>query len=86
MRGEGGAIQTIRPGLVVTACLAIAAALSGCDKSSGQGQKTAGHIESGVGSLTGDRHLQREGKKDEVVGGVKSAAGDIKDAVKDAAH
>ncbi len=86
MTSVGGAIQTIRPGLLVTVCLVIAAALGACDKTSGQGQKTAGHIESGVGSLTGDRHLQREGKKDEVVGGVKSAAGDIKDAVKDAAH
>lgn len=78
--------MTIRPGLLIATGMAIAAVLAGCDKSSGQGQKTAGHIESGVGSLTGDRHLQREGKKDEVVGGVKSAAGDIKDAVKDAAH
>jgi uncharacterized protein YjbJ (UPF0337 family) len=69
--------------LVGAVALALAA-LAACDKSSGSGQKTAGQIESGVGSLTGDSHLKREGKKDEVVGGVKSAAGDIKGAVKDA--
>jgi uncharacterized protein YjbJ (UPF0337 family) len=61
-------------------------AVSGCDKSSGGGQKTAGRIESGVGSMTGDDHLKREGKKDEVVGGVKSAVGDLKGAAKDATH
>ena len=65
---------------VAFALLGIAA----CDKGSGDTQKTAGHIESGIGSVTGDAHLKREGKKDEVVGGVKSAASDIKGAVKDA--
>jgi uncharacterized protein YjbJ (UPF0337 family) len=60
--------------------------VAACDKSSGSGQKTAGKIESGVGSITGDQHLKNEGKKDEVVGGVKSAASDIKGAVKDATH
>ncbi len=71
--------------LVAAAALA-AMALAACDSGSGQGQKTAGHIESGIGSITGDAHLKREGKKDEVVGGVKSAVGDLKGAVKDAAH
>ncbi len=59
-------------------------ALSGCNKDSGHAQKTAGKIESGVGSVTGDKDLKREGKKDEIVGGVKSAGSDLKDAVKDA--
>ncbi|MGZ3275609.1 MAG: CsbD family protein [Caulobacteraceae bacterium] len=58
--------------------------LCACDGGSGSGQKTAGHVESAVGSLTGDAKLKREGKKDEVVGGVKSAVGDLKDAAKDA--
>lgn len=71
-------------GLVLANLLSLG--LSACDKHSGSGQKTAGHIESGVGAITGDDHLKREGKKDEVVGGVKSAAGDVKDAVKDASH
>jgi uncharacterized protein YjbJ (UPF0337 family) len=61
-------------------------AVSGCDRGSGAGQKTAGRIESGVGSITGDKHLKREGKKDEVVGGVKSAVSDLKGAVNDATH
>ncbi|CAN5206342.1 hypothetical protein BH10PSE3_BH10PSE3_01890 [soil metagenome] len=58
--------------------------LAACDKDSGHAQKTTGKIESGVGSITGDKELKREGKKDEVVGGVKSAASDLKGAVKDA--
>jgi uncharacterized protein YjbJ (UPF0337 family) len=67
------------------AILAVATlVLSACDKDSGHAQKTAGKIESGVGSVTGDKDLKREGKKDQVVGGVKSAAGDLKSAVKDA--
>lgn len=67
--------------LILTAALL---AVSACDRDSGHAQKTAGKIESGVGSVTGDKELQREGKKDQVVGSVKSAAGDIKGAVKDA--
>lgn len=59
-------------------------AVSACDKDAGHAQKTTGKIESGVGSITGDKELKREGKKDEVVGGVKSAASDLKGAVKDA--
>jgi len=58
--------------------------LSACNKDSGHAQKTAGKIESGVGSITGDKKLKREGQKDEVMGGVKSAASDLKGAVKDA--
>ena len=66
----------------VTVLLLAVLALTACDKDTGHGQKTAGKIESGVGSVTGDKHLKREGKKDEVVGGVKSAAGDLKGAAK----
>jgi uncharacterized protein YjbJ (UPF0337 family) len=69
-------------------CAALAAfalvALSACDQDSGHAQKTQGKIESGVGELTGDKSLKKEGRKDEVVGGVKSAGSDLKDAVKDA--
>lgn len=63
----------------------VAVLATACDDGSGHAQKTTGHVESAVGSLTGDAKLKREGKKDEVIGGVKSAAGDIKDAAKDAA-
>jgi uncharacterized protein YjbJ (UPF0337 family) len=66
-------------------CLATPA-LTACDKDSGHGQKAAGHVESAVGSITGDEKLRHEGKKDEIVGGVKSAATDLKNAAKDAAH
>lgn len=59
-------------------------AVSACDKDSGHGQKTAGKIESSVGEVTGDKALKREGQKDEVVGGLKSAGSDLKNAVKDA--
>jgi uncharacterized protein YjbJ (UPF0337 family) len=77
-------MNLMRP-LPHVAILAVALfALSACDQDSGHAQKTAGKIESGVGSVTGDKSLKREGKKDEVVGGVKSAAGDLKGAVKDA--
>lgn len=58
-------------------------ALSACGKDSGHAQQAMGKLESGVGSVTGDKRLAREGKKDKVVGGVKSAASDLKGAVKD---
>jgi uncharacterized protein YjbJ (UPF0337 family) len=50
-----------------------------------RGQKTKGQIESAAGPVTGDSELKHEGKKDEVVGGVKNTVGDLKDAVHDAA-
>lgn len=56
--------------------------LSACDKDAGKTQKTTGKVESAVGAITGDKDLKKEGKKDEVVGGVRS--GDLKGAVKDA--
>ncbi len=69
-----------------TGCLlAVALALGGCGRRDGDVQKTQGHIESAAGSLTGDSKLKNNGKKDEVVGGVKNTVGDLKDAVHDAA-
>ncbi len=64
----------------------MAASLVACDSGEGSGQKTKGQIESGVGSLTGDTKLKNQGKKDEVVGGVKKTVGDVKAAVHDATH
>jgi uncharacterized protein YjbJ (UPF0337 family) len=59
--------------------------LCACGKShDGAVQETKGHLESAAGSLTGNDKLKREGKKDEVIGGVKSAVGDLKDAARDA--
>jgi uncharacterized protein YjbJ (UPF0337 family) len=62
--------------------LALAACNRGGD--SGAAQKTTGQIESAAGSLTGNDKLKQDGKKDEVIGGVKSAVGDVKNAVHDA--
>jgi uncharacterized protein YjbJ (UPF0337 family) len=65
---------------------ALAASLAACDSRDGGGQKTKGQLESAAGSLTGDAKLKRDGKKDEVVGGVKKTVGDMKAAVHDATH
>jgi uncharacterized protein YjbJ (UPF0337 family) len=65
---------------------AVAASLSACNSGDGGGQKTKGQVESAVGSVTGDAKMKREGKKDEVVGGVKKTLGDVKSAVHDATH
>ncbi len=65
---------------------ALAASLGACDSGDGGGQKTKGQLESAAGGLTGDAKLKQEGKKDEVVGGVKKTVGDVKSAVHDATH
>jgi uncharacterized protein YjbJ (UPF0337 family) len=65
---------------------ALAGALGACNSGEGGGQKTKGQLESAAGSLTGDPKLKNQGKKDEVVGGVKQTVGDVKDAVHDATH
>jgi len=65
---------------------ALAVFLAACNSGDGGGQKTKGQVESAVGSLTGDAKLKRDGKKDEVVGGVKKTVGDVKDALHDATH
>ena len=77
-------MNLVRPLSHATVLAAALLTLSACDKDSGHSQKTAGKIESGVGSITGDKKLKKEGQKDQVVGGVKSAASDLKGAVKDA--
>jgi uncharacterized protein YjbJ (UPF0337 family) len=72
--------------LSVTMVGAAAASLAACGSGDGDGQKTKGQFESAAGSLTGDSKLKNDGKKDEVVGGVKNTVGDVKDAVHDATH
>lgn len=64
--------------------LSIAAGLGGCGRGDGAGQQAKGQFESVAGSLTGDQHLRRQGRKDEVVGGVRKSVGDLKAAVHDA--
>jgi uncharacterized protein YjbJ (UPF0337 family) len=72
---------------LAAALLLAAAALCACgDEHGGGAQKTKGQVESGVGSFLGDSHLKREGKKDEVVGGFKKTATDLKQSVHDALH
>jgi uncharacterized protein YjbJ (UPF0337 family) len=66
--------------------LAASAALAACgDTSGGSAQKTGGEVKEAAGSVLGDKSLEREGEKDQAVGGVKEAASDVKEAVKDAA-
>jgi uncharacterized protein YjbJ (UPF0337 family) len=72
--------------LTLTIVGALAAALAACNSGDGGGQKTKGQLESAAGSLTGDAKLKNQGKKDEVVGGVKQTVGDVKAAVHDATH
>ena len=66
---------------VLSLSLAVSA-LSACDKEAGRKQETIGKVESGVGTVIGDKDLKKEGQKDKVVGNVKQ--GNLKDAVKDA--
>lgn len=51
----------------------------------GVADKAKGTIKEGVGKLSGDKDLQREGKADKAKGSVHNAAGDVKDAARDAA-
>ena len=70
--------------LLAALATVMAFGVSACDRGEGDGQKAKGQLESAAGSVTGDAHLKREGKKDEVVGGVKNTIGDLKSAVHDA--
>lgn len=53
--------------------------VAGCSKGqdSGSTQATTGHVEQAAGSITGDQHLKNQGKKDQVVGDVKSTVHDV---------
>ncbi len=79
--------MTSRP-LLLAACAAVAGlSLAACgDTSGGQAQQTGGEIKEAAGGLVGDESLEREGQKDQVVGGVKETVDDAKDAVKDATN
>jgi len=69
------------PFLALTLTITMAA-LGACDRDAGRKQETVGKIESGVGTVIGDKHLKKQGKTDQVVGNVKQ--GELKDAFKDA--
>ena len=49
-------------------------------------KKAKGRIEQAVGSLTGNKSLQKEGQADERAGQVEGAVTDVKHAVKAAKH
>ncbi len=73
-------------GVAAGVVMAMAGMLVACDRGDGGGQKTKGQLESAAGSFTGNDKLKREGKKDEVVGGVKDTVGDVKKTVHDAVN
>jgi len=79
-------MTSLRPALLAAACI-LSVSLAGCgDSKSGSAQKTSGQFKEAAGGLIGDKSLKREGQKDQVVGGVKETAADVKDAVKDATN
>ncbi len=49
----------------------------------GNTKKTKGRVKQAVGALTGDKKLQREGKRDERVGSLEKKTDDATDAVHD---
>jgi uncharacterized protein YjbJ (UPF0337 family) len=51
----------------------------------GAAQKLKGRIETTVGKIMGNKKLETEGKVDEAVGSLRSAAGNAKDTIRDAA-
>lgn len=74
-------IRPRAPLLALTLVIAVAG-LSACDREAGRKQETIGKVESGVGTVVGDKDLKDQGKQDKVAGNVKQ--GDLKGAVKDA--
>ena len=50
----------------------------------GAWDKTKGAVKDAVGGATGNEKMQAEGKIDKVKGSMHQAAGDVKDAAKDA--
>jgi uncharacterized protein YjbJ (UPF0337 family) len=56
--------------------------MSGIDKAKDKAQTAKGHLKETTGKAVGDRSLEVEGKRDQVVGNVKQAGEKLKDAVK----
>jgi uncharacterized protein YjbJ (UPF0337 family) len=50
----------------------------------GKTDKAKGRVKEAAGALTGDRSLKREGKVDQIVGGVKDAVSGVVDSVRNA--
>ena len=56
--------------------------MSGTDKLSNKVEELSGQAKEGVGSATGNRDLEAEGKADQASGNVKQAGEKIKDVFK----
>jgi uncharacterized protein YjbJ (UPF0337 family) len=54
------------------------------DHVEGSARQAKGSVKDAVGALTGDGSLQAEGKADKLAGKAQAAAGDLKDAARDA--
>jgi uncharacterized protein YjbJ (UPF0337 family) len=52
----------------------------------GAADKVKGAIKETAGKVTGDKDLEAEGKLDKAKGAAHNVAGDVKDAVRDAAR
>lgn len=53
------------------------------DKLDNAKDKAVGHAKEGIGALTGDEELEREGKKEQAKSNLKQAGENVKDAVHD---
>jgi uncharacterized protein YjbJ (UPF0337 family) len=51
----------------------------------GAADKAKGTIKEGAGKLTGDKNMESDGKLDKAKGAAHNAAGNVKDAARDAA-
>jgi uncharacterized protein YjbJ (UPF0337 family) len=51
----------------------------------GLAEKAKGSVKEGAGKLTGDKQMQAEGEVDKAKGSAHNAAGDVKDAGRNAA-
>lgn len=52
----------------------------------GAGKQGKGAVKDAAGKVTGDKKLQAEGKLDKATGKAQSAAGKLKDKIRDAAR
>ena len=52
------------------------------DKISNKAEELRGKVKEGIGDATDDEALERQGKKDQVVGNLKQAGEKVKDAFK----
>jgi uncharacterized protein YjbJ (UPF0337 family) len=49
----------------------------------GELDEAKGHVKEGVGALTGDRELQREGRVDQLKGKIEKGLGNLRQGAKD---